>query len=218
MFEDVAQMEKEIETFRRNVVASSELVEGISRLTETAKQQMESFSASADDIIKKLDSCINEIKADHLSALQTLSDNNSAAITGLQEKASADLQAKLSEIEKIRSSIESCRTETVKKADEQLRQLSEESERLITELTHELSAQQDAYSEKLQRTEQTINGYQTDAEIKYNEFIRRLETTNVDQMFKEVQDLKQSFKTRFLIIMGGIGITLVAALLGIILK
>ena len=42
MFEDVAQMEKEIESFRKNMLASSELVEGIAQLiTETKKQKDE---------------------------------------------------------------------------------------------------------------------------------------------------------------------------------
>jgi hypothetical protein len=48
MFKDVAEMEREIETFRKNVVASSELVEGISQLTAETMKQKESFSASTE--------------------------------------------------------------------------------------------------------------------------------------------------------------------------
>ena len=92
MFEDVAQMEKEIETFRKNVVASSELVEGISKLTETTRQQKEAFSSSADELLKQIDSCVRQIKADHDSALRELSSDNRAAIAELQEKATADFR------------------------------------------------------------------------------------------------------------------------------
>ena len=163
-------------------------------------------------------SSVEQIKADHDSALRELSNNNNAAITDFQKKSAEDLHAKLAAIETIRASIESYQTETNKKTDEQLQQLSEESERLISDFKMELASQQTAFSEKLQHTEQAINGYQADAEQKYNEFIHRLETTNVDQIFKEVQDLKQSFQTKFMIMMGGIGITLVVALLGLFLK
>ncbi len=218
MFEDVAQMEKEIETFRNNVVASSELVEGISRLTETTRQQKEAFSVSSNELIKKIDSCVMEIKSDHESALKALSNNNNAAITELQEKAAADLQAKLKSIDQIRSSIEACRVDTTKKADEQLQQLSDESHTIIAELKAELSAQQSAFIENLQHTEQTIKGYQSDAEQKYKDFISRLETTNVDQIFKEVQDLKHSVQTKFFIMTVGVLLTLVATVLGLILK
>ena len=39
MFEDIAQMENEIEEFRNNILASSESIKGITDLTEATKQQ-----------------------------------------------------------------------------------------------------------------------------------------------------------------------------------
>ncbi len=294
MFEDVAQMEKEIETFRKNVVASSELVEGIKGLTEATRQHEEACSAATADLLKKIDACIVEIRRDHESALCTLSSNNDAAITALQkniaaevetrmselqqiksalenlqtsyverlqhtettireyesklddsvkqikidheaalkvlsdrvdsamveqhEKSTKDLADKMAEIEKIKASIEEYQSQTTKKADEQIQQLAESCERLITEMKTELASQQSAHIEKLQHTEQTIGEYQAAAEEKYNEFVKRLESTNVDQIFKEVQDLKQSIQLKFVILMGGIGAAIVASVIGLILK
>ena len=294
MFEDVAQMEKEIETFRKNVVASSELVEGINGLTEATRQHKETYSAATEDLIKKIDACIAEIKTDHEAALRTLSSNNDAALTALQknmaaevetrmselqqiksalenlqasyaerlqrnettireyesrldnsveqiktdheaalralsdridsamaeqhEKSTKDLADKMVEIEKIKTSIEEYQAQAAKKADEQVQQLVEDCERLITEMKTELASQQSAHVEKLQHTEQTIGGYQTAAEEKYDEFVKRLESTNVDQIFKEVQDLKQSIQLKFMILMGGIGTAIVVSVIGLILK
>lgn len=294
MFEDVAQMEKEIETFRKNVVASSELVEGINGLTEATRQHKETYSAATEDLIKKIDACIAEIKTDHEAALRTLSSNNDAALTALQknmaaevetrmselqqiksalenlqasyaerlqrnettireyesrldnsveqiktdheaalralsdridsamaeqhEKSTKDLADKMAEIEKIKASIEEYQAQAAKKADEQVQQLVEDCERLITEMKTELASQQSAHVEKLQHTEQTIGGYQTAAEEKYDEFVKRLESTNVDQIFKEVQDLKQSIQLKFMILMGGIGTAIVVSVIGLILK
>ncbi len=294
MFEDVAQMEKEIETFRKNVVASSELVEGINGLTEATRQHKETYSAATEDLIKKIDACIAEIKTDHEAALRTLSSNNDAALTALQknmaaevetrmselqqiksalenlqasyaerlqrnettireyesrldnsveqiktdheaalralsdridsamaeqhEKSTKDLADKMAEIEKIKASIEEYQAQAAKKADEQVQQLVEDCERLITEMKTELASQQSAHVEKLQHTEQTIGGYQTAAEEKYDEFVKHLESTNVDQIFKEVQDLKQSIQLKFMILMGGIGAAIVVSVIGLILK
>lgn len=294
MFEDVAQMEKEIETFRKNVVASSELVEGINGLTEATRQHKETYSAATEDLIKKIDACIAEIKTDHEAALRTLSSNNDAALTALQknmaaevetrmselqqiksalenlqasyaerlqrnettireyesrfdnsveqiktdheaalralsdridsamaeqhEKSTKDLADKMAEIEKIKASIEEYQAQAAKKADEQVQQLVEDCERLITEMKTELASQQSAHVEKLQHAEQTIGGYQTAAEEKYDEFVKRLESTNVDQIFKEVQDLKQSIQLKFMILMGGIGAAIVVSVIGLILK
>lgn len=294
MFEDVAQMEKEIETFRKNVVASSELVEGINGLTEATRQHKETYSAATEDLIKKIDACIAEIKTDHEAALRTLSSNNDAALTALQknmaaevetrmselqqiksalenlqasyaerlqqneatireyesrldnsveqiksdheaalkalsarvdfamaeqhEKSTKDLADKMAEIEKIKASIEEYQAQAAKKADEQVQQLLEDCERLITEMKTELASQQSAHVEKLQHTEQTIGEYQTAAEEKYDEFVKHLESTNVDQIFKEVQDLKQSIQLKFMILMGGIGAAIVVSVIGLILK
>lgn len=218
MFEDVTQMEKEIETFRKNVVASSQLVEGIAELTEATKKHKEAYSAATAELLKKVDACIAEIKADHETALRTLSSNNDTAISALQQNMSAEQQARMAELQQIKVALENCQTETGKKTDEQIRQLTSECERLISEMKTTLSAQQTAYAEKLQQTEQVIRGYQSEAEKKYNEFVNRLESTNVDQIFKEVQDLKQSIQTKFMILMGGIGVTLVVAVLSLILK
>ena len=76
MFEDIAQMEKEIEEFRKNIVASSEFIKGISDLTEATKKQKESVDSSSDALVKKLDACIEQFRADHNSALQALETKN----------------------------------------------------------------------------------------------------------------------------------------------
>lgn len=294
MFEDIAQMEKEIETFRKNVVASSELVEGISQLTAEMKQREESFSASTDLLIKRIDTCILQIKEDHTSALRVLSSENSSTINTLQknllseqssrlaelerikselenmqssyaeklqlaetaiselrvvmeesvgkikadhektlsalnahidsailelhQKSDANLQAKLSEIDKIRASLEDFQSHSTKKTDEQIRHFSAEGERLLAEMKVELDAQQKTNANKLQEAEQSIQEYQAKAEQKYNDFVHRLETTNVDQIFKEVQELKQSMTVKFGLLIGGIGITLIVSVLSFILK
>lgn len=247
MFEDVAEMEREIETFRKNVVASSELVEGISQLTAETKKQKESFSASADELLKKLDSCIAQFKDDHESALRALNDSNGAAIEELQKNMSAEQQTRIAELERIQTELQKNLADATDQAEvqvkalsttgdaitsafhedaeriqnlslEQIKRLNTDCDRIISETKSALEAQQKAYVEKLQETESAIQSYQSAAEAKYSEFVRRLETTNVDQIFKEVQDLKKSIQAKFAILMGGIGIMVILSVIGLILK
>ncbi len=294
MFEDITQMEKEIETFRRNVVASAELVDGITQLTDATKKQKDSFEASSSALLKKVDSCIEQIKSDQEAALHTLSGENkdaiqtlqqnmaaeqtdrikelenikkdlielqaafterirqtekaltdyqeklgetadqikadhdtslhilservSASVSKLQTNMAADLEARVAAIDRIKAVFESCQAESSNKADEQIQRLVKECDRLIAQMKSELAEQQTLYVEKVQQTEKLICEYQNTAEHKYNDFVQRLETTNVDQLFKEMQDLKQSIQIKFTILLGGIGVTLIVALLGLILK
>ena len=215
MFDDVTKMEEEIKTFRKNIVASSELVESIIGLTEATRLQQEAITASSNEIKKEIDSCTRQIKADNDSALHTFSTENSASMLELQEKTTADLQEKLAKIELLRNSIETCWDGTTKKTDEQLRQLSETSSRLVSEMRDEQTTQQSAFAEKLQHTERALSEYQSRLEQKYDEFIQRLEKTNADQIFKEVQELKKSVQTKFIILLGVVGITLIMAVLGL---
>lgn len=225
MFEDVAQMEKEIETFRKNITDSSKLIESISQLVDITKQQKKALDSVTENLDKKIDSCILQIKKDHDAALQELSSSNESAISKLennmeaqQSRITADFQTRVTELEKIRELMELCCNESVKQSEEKLKQLTTEGERLISEMRTVIGEQQAAYAEKLGQTEASIREYQTDAVQKYKEFIDFLETTNVDRIFVEVQGLKQSVQTKFMILMGGISITFVAAILSIVIK
>lgn len=167
MFEDITQMEKEIETFRSNIIASSELVESIANLTEAIKEQEESFTSSSKTIIKKL------------------SDSQKAFDS---------------------------------KSEEQLKQYANLSNRTVEEIKNNLSSLQTAHAEKLHQTEEVIISYQKEAESKYSDFVKKLEETNVDQIYKEVQDLKKSIQTKFMILMAGTGAAVIAAIISIIIR
>lgn len=166
----------------------------------------------------ELGASVSQIKADHEATLKALSERIDTAIADLQKKSAEDLAVRVAEIKGINSAIGEYQAEATKKTDEQILQLVKECERLIAEMKSEIAAQETAYAEKLQQAEQTIRGYQTEAKKKYNEFVNRLESTNVDQIFKEVQGLKQSLQTKFMILMGGIGVAVVVGTLGIILR
>ncbi|MCR4692257.1 MAG: hypothetical protein K5664_00045 [Firmicutes bacterium] len=207
MFEDIAQMEKEIEEFRKNIIASSDLINSIADLTKVTKEQKDSFDASAEKLIQKLDSCIVQFKVDH-----------DDSIDKMKKSIADDMQEWMSNIEKIKTSIEAGQTATTQKNEEQIKQFASESERILDEMKNTISAQQEAFSQRVNQTEELIRGYQKEAENKYNEFINVLESTNVDQIFKEVQSLKQSMQTKFIIAMAGIGVTLIAVAISLILK
>lgn len=218
MFDDIAQMEKEIEIFRNNILASSELIKGITDLTEATKQQSDSFKTSSEALIKKLDDCITQIKADHDEALRNLENSNAAVVERLHQSITADMAEWLAALDNSKKAIESCEAVTAQKTDEQITRLSDECERLISEMQSSLTAQQESFLEKLNNTENVIRGYQSEAESKYNSFLEQLENTNVDQIFKEVQDLEKSIQTKFAILMAGVGAAIIAAILSIIIN
>ena len=218
MFEDVTAMEKEIEAFRKNVVASSELVEGISDLTAVTKQQQEDFSARSAELLDKMDKCIAQFKADHEAALTALSKENAETLTALQEKLAAEQTACVSETKVIQNAIEKCAADSEEKSGVQIKKLSEECDRLITQMQTAIQIQQDAYITELSKTSLAIKDYQASLEKSYEDFRKTLQDTTVEQILKEVRDFKKNVQAKFMILLGGVGVTLVIAILGLVLK
>jgi DNA repair exonuclease SbcCD ATPase subunit len=222
----IAELERIQTEFKANQAEEIEKAEirqnaFIQKLQET-ENVIRGYQSTAEtkysEYISKLDTCVAQLRSNHEAALRTLSDSNDATIRALQKNMSAEQNTRIAELEKIQTALERCQAETAKKSDEQIHQLTSECERLISEMKIELATQQTAYTEKMQQTEQVIRGYQSTAEQKYDEFINRLETTNVDQIFKEVQNLKKSIQTKFIILIGGIGALLAVSIISIIIK
>ena len=218
MFEDIAQMEKEIEEFRNNILASSELIKGITELTEATKQQRASFQASSEALVKQLDACITQFKINHNDALQALGSSNAVAMENLHQSITTDMKGWIAALESIKTAIESCEAAANQKTDEQVKRFSDESDRILSEMQSSLATQQASFLEKLNETENVIRGYQSEAEKKYNSFLQQLENTNANQIFREVQELKKSMQVKFAVLMAGVGAAVVAAILSIVIN
>lgn len=237
MFEDLTQMEKEIETFRNNISASSELVEGISLLISETKKQKESMSASTESLIKKLEASVAQFKKDQDKAVQVLGESNDTMLNALQQNLKSEQQNRIAEIESIQGEIKKCLEVSSADADKHLKALTDTGEALtaalrqgadsfqmaanqnieqmnsdcqciISEAKNTMTNLQTDYEKQLLQAESTIKDYQKSAEDKYNEFVERLERTNVDQIFKQVQDLKKSVNIKFALLMSGVLATL----------
>lgn len=215
MFEDVAQMEKEIEDFRKNMAASSELVRGISQLTETVRQQQDSFTASADELLQKMDAGIAQANTDHQATLKKLGKRVDDAIAELKKNETMELQAKLEEINRICDSITALQKEYTDKSEALLQGYTRDCERLMDEMKTEISDRQAKLDASLQGTEQAIHTYQADIELKYNNFIGRLEAVDIDRMYREIQDIKRDMRLKAVLSLSLLGVIIVLAVIGL---
>lgn len=155
---------------------------------------------------------------EHEATLNDLGKSIDLAISELQIKSAEELSVRVEQIDKIKDSLEKYQTQVTKKADEQIQQLTKECKSLSLEMKSELSTQESAYAEKLGQMQQVIKEYQIVVEEKYDGFIKRLESTDVDRIFTEIQNINQSIQTKFMILMGGIGIAIIISLIGLISK
>jgi hypothetical protein len=181
-------------------------------------EQIKHFSSECDRLIDGMQSNLVSQKTAYDESLKALEHSNATVIENLQQAIAQDVQEWLTSLDKTKTAIETCEQDTISKTDEQIKQFSSECRRLASGILSVLTKQQSAYLDKLNETEKVINGYQVEAENKYNNFVQRLETTNVDQIFKEVQDLKKTLNTKIAILMTGVGISIVLAIISVFIK
>lgn len=242
MFENVAQLEQEVKDFRQNILASSELIKSIESLIAASKTQNETFAARSAELLTKIGASTVALQKSHDEALMKQIEENRALQTRLKAKGEnllAEMNrippevdkrsaALISEIQKdteqlhnmTRDVIEQLKAETgnIKtRCDELIKSLNDSNKTHITEVTAALTAAQQPYLHRLEETDASITRCEAQLSQKHEDFLVKLESTNVDQMFKICQEIKKSMDTRFVCLTIGVGASIVLMIISIFL-
>ena len=93
MFEDISKMEEEVQIFRQNILASSQLVEGISSLVEETQKQQELMKQVSTNYQNEIQNISNTT----IAKIEKLEANTSGEIKSLVEKSLSDTVQQISE-------------------------------------------------------------------------------------------------------------------------
>lgn len=167
MFDDIQVLEQEVEGFRKNILASQELVSSIDKMIKAMKTQSEDYSKSYEDVLGKLKSYAEAQKTESEAQLAELNKQNEMTINGAVEK---------------------------------------------------LTSTQKEYVAKIDEVESALKKNEEELTTKYQQFISKLEATNIDQIYSSVQDLKKSINLKLTILLSGVGVSIVLAIAALILK
>lgn len=215
MLESIEQLEKEIETFHQNVLASNELNQLISTLIEQIKKQKEEFSHSSTNLLEKVSTSTITIKEHNKQAIDELiriiqsqtsdfSVQSNNVIEQLKEVPSTTEQKN----EVLRAHV----TSSVRELESLINSLPDQVKSANSNVIEELEkykAEQDWYLAKLGKVEETINAYKTELETKHSAFLNKLESTNIDQIYKLALETKDSMNKRFTFLFVGLSVTIV---------
>lgn len=101
MFDNIAQLEKEIQEFQANILASKELLQCMNDLTEAVKRERETLAGSMTDLqtsveqhtsdnTRKVSDSVNLLLESHKRAADGLATEVHTAVADLQKKSDAD--------------------------------------------------------------------------------------------------------------------------------
>lgn len=239
MMPTIENLEKEIEQFHINISNSNKLIETLLQVISATKNNTTEFSASTEKLKSELDKLSPELKTVFEQAILELinnvkieNHNSQAKITTILDEFANKEKEHVATIEKTVVALQEkwslLPTEVQKSLEESTRLLLDEiksdREKYITEMKNYLTSSnesilksQDKYSQTLSTTTQDFitmtNTYMTQMENKYSSFIEKLESTNVDQIFKYSQEMNKSLGMKLNIAIGGVGVAIILAII-----
>lgn len=170
------------------------------KLEHNLNLETEKIIAAADDIKKLPEILEHQLQQERLRYLEGLN--------AIQTRFSEDL-AKTSEEMSAKLNVF---TESVHKTPEILQEISL---RQYSEFIKEFKEISNSRHNQLLETENHIIALSKQLEMKYNEFVLKLESTNVDQLYKYCQDMNKSMNTKLAMIIGGVVASIVVSIVSI---
>ena len=94
-------------------------------------------------------------------------------------------------------------------------QISDNSAQQYNAFLKELEKMMDARLAQLSATEKRVEELSQQLEAKYNAFVGKLESTNMDQLYKYCQDMNNSINTKLGIALGGVAIAVIVSIISL---
>lgn len=80
MFENVEELEKQVKSFQKNILASSELIKEMTALVAAVKAQQQSAQSAGDTIVSEISNCTKTVKNVSEQSIKTLSAENESTL------------------------------------------------------------------------------------------------------------------------------------------
>ena len=183
---------------------SAKISDAEAAYSQTLTSSMDSYTARVEEatesimkVPESLDAQMQKDRADHLSGLKQIQEQYSADLSKTNEAFEKQLQLVV---------------ESVHDMPEQIMNNSEQQYR--TFLT-ELEKMMDARLAQLADTEKHMVNLSQQLESKYDAFVAKLESTNMDQLYKYCQDMNKSINTKLAIALGGVGIAVIVSVISL---
>ena len=235
MFEDISKMEEEVKVFRQNVLASSQLVEGISSLVEeTQKQQalmkevstdyQNSIQSIADKTIEKIEKLetetIEKLSNDSAKLQMEIADRDAKAVDELKTRVSESISEAISQISatnkayvdemsKTETSIKTIQEEIARRDAEVISEMKAKVNENLSEAVNQIEKANKAYVDEMTNTDASIKAMQSELTEKYKQFSSRMDSVKIDEMQKTCAELKKKMEIKSTLTIVGVIVVIV---------
>lgn len=189
MFENISALEREVETFQKNMLASNELVQSLRLIAEESKAQTAAFKQASDQMGQRIDGAMKEIEAHGaeraMSAMKELRQ--------IQEENRIQMQ------------------EALQQSDARMNQ---RIDRVLAAIEESKAACEARASDE----ENKNSARQREQEEKYEAVIAKLDALRQDEALEICKKTHRSMNAKFWILLGGMIIILALTLYSYLVK
>ena len=238
MLGSIEELEKDIEKFRSNVLASNELCDLLTQVVAQIKQQNGDFEKASDDVLSKLDGIPSSIEnANNASngdikrtvsaevdrALHSFSEEQDKYLT-LVDQTQQSIQAYIDQSQNQTQKFKASASELCEKIEQVVEQIRNDTKDSLNEhrdsidsdiekRNQQFSETQQQFVAEMKETKEKLRNCEEQLLSKYQEFLGTLESTNLANIYEQNLKLQSELNRRTSII---IGISVISAILGIV--
>ena len=195
MLTDIETLQREIETFHKNVKYSNELTALLSNIISALSDEAKLF----DERVKALEASVaatpDQLKSGNQDLIQQTLDNINRAKSDYETA----LRGYLDELKAVPKSI------------------SDTNNAQYNEFFDLVKKEYSEYVAVLRESQTKMEKISTELDNKYNAFLAKMESTNMDQIYKVCQDMDKKLNTKLTMILAGVAVAIFLAVVAIVL-
>ena len=195
MLTDIETLQREIETFHKNVKYSNELTALLSNIISALSDEAKLF----DERVKALEASVaatpDQLKSGNQDLIQQTLDNINRAKSDYETA----LRGYLYELKAVPKSI------------------SDTNNAQYNEFLASVKKEYGDYVAVLRESQTKMEKICTELDNKYNAFLAKMESTNMDQIYKVCQDMDKKLNTKLTMILAGVAVAIFLAVVAIVL-
>lgn len=193
MLSNFEELEQDIEKFKNNVMASSELIERLNDVTDVIKKQTITVNQQTEAVNKVIISVPEKVEK-------------------ISTESTEKIVAKNNEIQAI---LEKLPIEVKESLEQYKIAVTEANEAYLKECSDTLERKQQEYISQLEKTKTELENCKVQIDSTYKGFLQKMQETDLCGIKKSVIDMKQDVSKRINILIGITAIVVIVAIVGI---
>ena len=210
----------------RTQALQDELAKLPPELTDLFQQKIESFVQSVHDEHQAYQAAVTKLMEGYADKFAKAETALLGVPSTLQEQLQQDRSENVAGLKQIQEQYAADLAKTNEAFAQQLQavvdaiqavpeQISDNSAQQYDVFLQELEKMMDARLVQLSATEKRVEELSQQLEAKYSAFVGKLESTNMDQLYKYCQDMNKSINTKLGIALGGVAIAVIVSIVSL---